>query len=65
MEMNNPKMVSKNKIIDENNVDIADGLIIEQRVNTGKIHEVINAQKIVVKNERQTVIFDNYFYEKV
>jgi len=29
MEMNNPKMVSKNKIIDENNVDIADVLIIE------------------------------------
>lgn len=58
-------MVSQNKVIDGNNVDIADGLIIKQRVNTGEIHEIINAPKIVVKNERQTVIFDNYFYEKV
>ena len=29
MEINNPEMVSQNKIIDENNVDIGDGLTIE------------------------------------
>lgn len=29
MEINNPEMVSQNKIIDKNNVDIADGLIIK------------------------------------
>jgi hypothetical protein len=29
MEINNPEMMSQNKIIDENNVDIAEGLTIK------------------------------------